>query len=135
VLIRGGRVKDLRRALSRGARNAGFSGRGRAFAEPVEVRDQARQGRRGEVGRSALSCLGRGLRQGLSGNWRGSAGILRIYAEKRAHCEARSGGGSGVRIDAGDQVCELDDVGRQEVDRAVDLLPGNEEPGGEGRRG
>jgi ribosomal protein S12 len=47
VLIRGGRVKDLPgRALSRGARHAGFGGRGQPQAEPVEVRSQARQGRR-----------------------------------------------------------------------------------------
>ena len=49
VLIRGGRVKDLAgRPVSRGARNAGFGGRDRPLAEPVEVRRQARQGRRGE---------------------------------------------------------------------------------------
>jgi ribosomal protein S7 len=46
------------------------------------------------------------------------------YAEKRAHCEAGSGGGPGLWFYAGHQVCQLDDVGRQEVDSPEHLLCG-----------
>src|SRR5664280_2495400 len=55
-------------------------------------------------------------------------------AEKRLHCEARSCTGPGLWFDAGDKVCQLHDVGRQEVNRAGDFLLRDDEPGTEGRR-
>src|SRR6202020_1742711 len=61
---------------------------------------------------------------------------LRNYAEKRSHCEAGSSSRSDLQLDAGHEVCELDDVGRQEVDRAGHLLYRHDQPGAEGwRRG
>jgi hypothetical protein len=35
---------------------------------------------------------------------------LRGYAKKKAHCDAGSGVGSGLRVDLRDQVFELDDA-------------------------
>ena len=63
----------------------------------------------------------------------GAQRTLRNYAEKRAHSQAGSQRGLTVRVNAGHQVCELHDVGRQEVDEPgifYDAMKTLEEKGG-----
>ena len=49
-------------------------------------------------------------------------GRRRFHAQKRSHCEAGGRFRSGLQLTAGDEVRELHDVGRKEVDRPGHFL-------------
>ena len=140
VLIRGGRVKDLpgvRYHVVRGTLDSvGVAKRKQSRSKYGAKRPKAAR-RSSESFRQRSEVIDRRADVQVQVLERSTAleeEEKRENAKKRLYRQARSCAGSGVRFDAGDEVCEQHDVGRQEVDRAEDLLRVHDQPGAEGRQ-